>query len=136
MQDLARCQEDQLTMCAALERLADSLPGCADKAALGAVAGAVVPLMRRASAQWIEAGLPALPAWASTALPSEFSRQDEEDLALAEEIDATLREWAERKASLCAEALGYLIRGFVIARRRRVALERWLAECGLRQQAR
>lgn len=126
MQDLAQGHSEQLAMCMALERLADSLPRCADAAALRAAGEAVVPLMRRARARWLATRQAALPVGTAAALMGELRRQDEEDLAAAEEIRASLGEWREGQACLYAEALGYLLRGFVIARRRRVALERAL----------
>lgn len=127
--ELAICHEEQLAICLALEMLVDSLPYHADPTSLRRLEKTVVPAMQRSFVQWtLVCGSAA--ALANVAnmeeLLRDMQRQDQEDFGQAEEIAVTFGEWRDSGRTLDPEAMAYLIRGFVTARRRRVALERTL----------
>ncbi len=65
----------------------------------------------------------------------DLARQDQDDIGQAEEIQATLNEMKSVRGGLCAEGFGYLLRGFITARRRRVSLDRTLLESSLFESA-
>ncbi|WP_108398977.1 hypothetical protein [Devosia submarina] len=127
--ELAQRHDEQLAICLALETLVDSLPYHVDPTSLRGMKKALVPVMHNCIAQWnLVCGSTAVLAHVASMkeLLSDMQRQDQEDLGLAEEIELTLGEWNAGGTSLDPEAMAYLIRGFVTARRRRVALERAL----------
>ena len=135
---LARCHQQQLKLCDALEWMADGLPHPPPPGALLNLDGSVSALMRRFAHQWTlsfaaltvaAAGTPFAP------LLDDLARQDQEDIGQAEEIQTTIEEMKSARRSLCPESFGYLLRGFVIARRRRVALDRALLNSSLFESA-
>lgn len=127
--NLALCHEEQLAICLALETLVDTLPYHVDPTSLRRMEKAVVSVMHSCFLQWslVRGSTQALANVANMEeLLRDMQRQDQEDLGLAEEIQVTLGEWNNGGRSLDPEAMAYLIRGFVTARRRRVVLERAL----------
>lgn len=126
---LGRCHQEQLELCRELELIADGLPSLPATEALQLVDGLIVPMMRRFARQWA-ATFAALAVAASDTpfapLLDDLARQDQDDIGQAEEIQATIDEMKSAGGGLCAEGLGYLLRGFITARRRRVTLDRTL----------
>jgi hypothetical protein len=135
---LARCHQQQLDLCDALEWMADGLPGLPTPGTLLNLDGSVSTKMRRFAQQWA-ASFAALAVAASgtpfAPLLDDLSRQDQEDIGQADEIQATIEELKSGRRTLCPEGFGYLLRGFVVARRRRVALDRALLGSSLFESA-
>lgn len=128
-QKLAQCHQEQLELCLALERIADGLPGFPNPDSLRPIDGQIVPMMRRFARQWAVAFAALAVAVSDTPIAPllrDVELQDQEDIGQAEEIQTTLNEMKSAQAGLCPEAFGYLLRGFVTSRRRRVSLERAL----------
>lgn len=135
---LARCHQQQLDLCDALEWIADCLPGLPAPGALLNLDGSVSTKMRRFAEQWTASFAALAVAVSGTPfgpLLEDLSRQDQEDIGQADEIQATIEEMKSGRRTLSPDAFGYLLRGFITARRRRVTLDRALLGSSLFESA-
>jgi DNA-binding transcriptional LysR family regulator len=127
--ELARCHDEQLDLCVALELIADELPRLPQARSLRACGEAIVPKMRAFASQWATASQAVAHGSGLALLLENLAQQDQEDIGQAQEIEVTIDEMLSAQKGIGVEAFGYLLRGFITARRRRVSVERALLGC-------
>ena len=121
---------EQIGLCQTLERIADALPNDIDPSLCRAAAVSVYKVMTHViqverevlAAEIAERGARRIVDL--TATLERLARENEEDLSHAEELQETLNELGNGGRTISADAIGYMLRGFFEARRRRIALER------------
>lgn len=123
---LNRCYERLLSTCDALEALADSLPGPIPADHCRALADMTVRLVAETHALEDKVLLPVLASSTRRELRvvAERLRQEHEfDNQAAIEIEDALTDLASGRATLSADAVGYLLRSFFESVRRHVHAE-------------
>lgn len=119
----------KLSLCDALEAVADGLPDQFDIQTCLTLSRCILPTVRKAHLLEEEELFPLLlrlteQAPALAASIERLRREHCEDEDYAEEISALLQEFASNGAAADAETAGYMLRGFFSALRRHVAFER------------
>lgn len=122
-------QDLKLSLCDALETVADGLPDQFDIQTCLTLSRCILPTVRKAHLHEEEELFPLLlrltgQAPALAASIERLRREHCEDEDYAEEISGLLQEFASNGAAADAETAGYMLRGFFSALRRHVAFER------------
>lgn len=118
---------DQIGLCKTLERIANTLPDDIDPELCQAAVGSIHRVMTRVVQIEQEAFTSQVATLGARDLAPTIERllrENIEDLSYAEELQETLAEFGAGHRTIAADALGYMLRGFFEARRRRIALER------------
>lgn len=133
LRHITASHEAQLDLCQVLERIADELPDEADPVLCRQAAASVYSLMEDGSRSYREELAPEMATNGGrhlvdfTTMIARLLRENREDLDHAEELQEVLGNLAKgERQTVSSEALGYMLRGFFEARRRRIALEREL----------
>ncbi|WP_224702325.1 hemerythrin domain-containing protein [Devosia aquimaris] len=122
--------DEQLAICDTLEQIADGLPHDVDSALCHRTAERLHAVMQEATANerailgatLVEIGTVRHLDVSRTA--RRLLRESDEDLSHAEELQDALSTIGTDRPTVCTDALGYMLRGFFEARKRRIALER------------
>lgn len=120
---------EQIGLCRTLELIADALPNDLDPALCRAAAGTIHRIMARVVEVEGEALRREMERDSGhrlmdlTATCQRLLRENAEDLSYAEEVQEALNALSKGHQTMSADALGYMLRGFFEARRRRIALE-------------
>ena len=122
--------DEQLAICDTLEQIADRLPNDIDSALCLRTADRLQSIMRQATANerailgatLVEMGTVRHLDVSRTA--RRLLRESDEDLGHAEELQEALITIGTDRPTVSTDALGYMLRGFFEARKRRIALER------------
>ena len=122
--------DEQLAICDTLEQIADRLPNDIDSALCLRTADRLQSIMRQATANerailgatLVEMGTVRHLDVGRTA--RRLLRESDEDLGHAEELQEALITIGSDRPTVSTDALGYMLRGFFEARKRRIALER------------
>lgn len=129
LREIVAGHSQQLGLCKMLELIADALPNNIDPALCKAAAGSIHRVMTRV-VQEQDALAGDLAAHGPrrvldlTATVDRLLRENAEDLCYAEELQETLRELADGRRTVSADAMGYMLRAFFESRRRHIELER------------
>lgn len=120
--------DQQLNLCDALERIADSLPHRLNHALCMEVANSICPLIRRVHESEEALMFPRIAAAydAGNQLVQQLRLEHVEDECFAEEIQIELMQMTTGQPVLTPEATGYMLRGFFEGLRRHVRHEREL----------
>lgn len=126
---LRKAHEAQLTLCAALEDIADSLPANVDRQECIDAALSLVPLVNGVHRYEEDALFPRLEGLRAgdRQLAEAIARlkfEHVEDECFAEELTDTLTRLGSGDGSVNAETAGYMLRGFFESIRRHIAFER------------
>lgn len=122
---IQRRHEAKLSLCDALERIADTLPGPVDRHLCLTVAAHLVPLVRDAQRYEEEAVFPAFAIdERRIASVRRLMAEHVEDHTLAEELTENLLAVGHGARIDNPEALGFMLRAFFEAVRRHIAFER------------
>lgn len=129
LREIVLSHREQIGLCRTLERIADALPHDLDPALCRVAAGTIHRVMSRV----VEVEADTLRREMErdsctrvvdlTATCERLLRENAEDLSYAEEVQEALTELGRGHRTMSADALGYMLRGFFEARRRRIALE-------------
>ncbi|MGD9476462.1 UNVERIFIED_ORG: hemerythrin domain-containing protein [Roseateles sp. XES5] len=125
---LKRAHDAQLTLCAALEEIADSLPANINRQKCIYAAKSLIPLINGIHRYEEEALFPMLEIKGSgdEELAEAIARlkfEHVEDECFAEELTDTLTRLGIGDGTVNAEAAGYMLRGFFESIRRHIAFE-------------
>lgn len=125
---LKKAHDAQLTLCAALEEIADSLPANINRQKCMYAAKSLIPLVNGVHRYEEETVFPLLERQAShnNELASSIARlkfEHVEDECFAEELTDTLTRLGSGDGTVNAEAAGYMLRGFFESIRRHIAFE-------------
>jgi len=125
---LKKAHDAQLTLCAALEEIADSLPANINRQKCIYAAKSLIPLVNGVHRYEEETVFPLLERQASdnNELASSIARlkfEHVEDECFAEELTDTLTRLGSGDGTVNAEAAGYMLRGFFESIRRHIAFE-------------
>ncbi|MBU1305990.1 MAG: hemerythrin domain-containing protein [Alphaproteobacteria bacterium] len=133
MRQLLAGHDQQLALCETLEQIADALPNDVDTALCHRTAARLHTVMQEATAF---EKIVLLESLGGDNIPNSVDlrqtarrllRESDEDLSHAEELQDALNQVGSQRPGLSTDALGYLLRGFFEARKRRIALEREVA---------
>jgi iron-sulfur cluster repair protein YtfE (RIC family) len=133
---LKKAHMEQLTLCTALEEIADSLPANVSRQKCIYAAKALVPLINGVH-QYEETVLFPLLVTQAAAEPdlgetiARLKFEHVEDECFAEELTDTLMRLGSGDAGVNAEATGYMLRGFFESIRRHIAFEQQFMIRGL-----
>lgn len=125
---LKRAHDAQLTLCEALEEIADSLPANVNRQKCIYAAKSLVPLVNGVHRYEEEALFPLLERKGAgdREMADAIARlkfEHVEDECFAEELTDTLTRLGSGDGSVNAEAAGYMLRGFFESIRRHIAFE-------------
>lgn len=125
---LRKAHDAQLTLCATLEDIADSLPANVDRQECIHAAKSLLPLINGIHRYEEDALFPLLedPEADDRQLAKAIARlkfEHVEDECFAEELADTLTRLGSGDGSVNAEAAGYMLRGFFESIRRHIAFE-------------
>ena len=125
---LKKAHDAQLTLCTALEEIADSLPANINRQKCIYAAKSLIPLINGIHRYEEEALFPMLATKESgdMTLAESIARlkfEHVEDECFAEELTDTLNRLGSGDATVNAEAAGYMLRGFFESIRRHIAFE-------------
>lgn len=125
---LKRAHDAQLTLCEALEEIADSLPANVNRQKCIYAAKSLVPLVNGVHRYEEEALFPLLERKGAgdremTDAIARLKFEHVEDECFAEELTDTLTRLGSGDGSVNAEAAGYMLRGFFESIRRHIAFE-------------
>jgi len=125
---LKKAHDAQLTLCSALEEIADSLPANINRQKCIYAAKSLIPLINGVHRYEEEALFPLLTTKSSDdgELAESIARlkfEHVEDECFAEELTDTLNRLGSGDATVNAEAAGYMLRGFFESIRRHIAFE-------------
>ena len=123
---LKRAHDAQLTLCEALEEIADSLPANINRQKCIYAAKSLIPLVNGIHRYEEETVFPLLERMASGDLAESITRlkfEHVEDECFAEELTDTLTRLGSGDGAVNAEAAGYMLRGFFESIRRHIAFE-------------
>lgn len=125
---LKKAHDAQLTLCTALEEIADSLPGNINRQKCIYAAKSLIPLVNGIHRYEEEALFPMLESkgGGDKALAEAIARlkfEHVEDECFAEELTDTLTRLGSGDGAVNAEAAGYMLRGFFESIRRHIAFE-------------
>ncbi|WP_411036677.1 hemerythrin domain-containing protein [Shinella sp. BYT-45] len=125
---LRKAHDAQLTLCQALEEIADSLPANINRQKCIYAAKSLIPLINGIHRYEEEALFPMLQGNGSGAgeLAEAIARlkfEHVEDECFAEELTDTLTRLGSGDGTVNAEAAGYMLRGFFESIRRHIAFE-------------
>lgn len=120
-----------LSLCDALEAVADSLPGRVDHSLCRHLAQSLTMVLQRAQQVEERLAFPLLETWQSggVALADALTRLRQEhqtDQSYAADIEEVLRAYGDGWPVLSADAAGFMLRGFFEALRRHIAFEQQL----------
>jgi hemerythrin-like domain-containing protein len=117
--------DQQMSLCDALERIADSLPHRLDRPHCQQVANLICPLIGRAHAAEEALMFPQLAALRGDGcqVVERLRLEHIEDECFAEEVQFELQQIATGQPVLAPEATGYMLRGFFEGLRRHVRHE-------------
>ena len=123
---MQRVHESKLALCAALEAIADALPGGVRRAECLRIASLLVPLLRQAHAYEDDVIFPAFAAVAPDADQTIYRLRVEhvEDESFAYEVTEILLAVGHGEPIANAEAMGFMLRGLFETLRRHIAFER------------
>ena len=125
---LKKAHDAQLTLCSALEEIADSLPANINRQKCIYAAKSLIPLINGVHRYEEEALFPMLATKGHNdgELAESIARlkfEHVEDECFAEELTDTLNRLGKGDATVNAEAAGYMLRGFFESIRRHIAFE-------------
>jgi hemerythrin-like domain-containing protein len=125
---LKKAHDAQLTLCAALEEIADSLPASVSRQKCIYAAKSLIPLVNGVHRYEEEALFPLLESKGAgdpelTVSITRLKFEHVEDECFAEELTDTLTRLGSGDDTVNAEAAGYMLRGFFGAIRRHIAFE-------------
>lgn len=125
---LRKAHHAQLTLCAALEEIADSLPANINRQKCIYAAKSLIPLINGIHRYEEEALFPMLETKESgnrelTESIARLKFEHVEDECFAEELTDTLNRLGSGDGTVNAEAAGYMLRGFFESIRRHIAFE-------------
>ena len=125
---LRKAHDAQLTLCAALEEIADSLPANINRQKCIYAAKSLIPLINGIHRYEEEALFPMLASKGSgdrdlTDSIARLKFEHVEDECFAEELTDTLNRLGQGDGTVNAEAAGYMLRGFFESLRRHIAFE-------------
>lgn len=125
---LKKAHDAQLTLCTALEEIADSLPANINRQKCMYAAKSLIPLVNGVHRYEEEALFPLLESLRAHdgELAGAIARlkfEHVEDECFAEELTDTLKRLGSGDATVNAEAAGYMLRGFFESIRRHIAFE-------------
>lgn len=129
LREVVLAHREQIGLCRTLELIADALPHDLDPALCRAAAGTIHRIMARVVEVEGEALRREMERDSGrrlldlTATCQRLLRENAEDLSYAEEVQEALNALSKGHHTMSADALGYMLRGFFEARRRRIALE-------------
>ena len=125
---LKKAHDAQLTLCTALEEIADSLPANINRQKCIYAAKSLIPLINGIHRYEEEALFPMLATrgQGDRELADSIARlkfEHVEDECFAEELTDTLNRLGQGDGTVNAEAAGYMLRGFFESLRRHIAFE-------------
>lgn len=125
---LKKAHDTQLTLCAALEEIADSLPASVNRQKCIYAAKSLIPLVNGVHRYEEEALFPLLErkGTGDAEMAGAIARlkfEHVEDECFAEELTDTLTRLGSGDDTVNAEAAGYMLRGFFESIRRHIAFE-------------
>jgi hemerythrin-like domain-containing protein len=125
---LKKAHDTQLTLCEALEEIADSLPANINRQKCMYAAKSLIPLVNGVHRYEEEAVFPLLEQAATgnrdlTETIVRLKFEHVEDECFAEELTDTLTRLGSGDGTVNAEAAGYMLRGFFESIRRHIAFE-------------
>ena len=125
---LNRAHDAQLTLCAALEDIADSLPANINRQKCLHAANTLLPLINGIHRYEEDTFFPLIEKTPSndSTVPAALARlkfEHVEDECFAEELTDTLNRLGRGDDTVNAEAAGYMLRGFFESIRRHIAFE-------------
>lgn len=123
--ELREVFDQQMSLCDALERIADSLPHRLDRPHCQQIANVICPLIKRAHASEEALMFPHLTELRGDAcqIVERLRLEHIEDECFAEEVQFELQQIATGQPVLAPEATGYMLRGFFEGLRRHVRHE-------------